>query len=256
VAGVVLATTGVSKSFGGVRALNDVSLSVARGTIHSLIGPNGAGKTTLVNVWSGFYRPDAGVVELSGKPISGMSPAAIARGGLVRTFQTPQLFDDLTVFDNVLVGASGRRLGSATAALVGLSRVDAAARAVALAALADTGLRTLAHIRAGALALGDRRRLEIARALAAGAVVLLLDEPAAGLSAAEIGELDALLVRLKGRGTTIVLVEHHMDLVMAISDRVTVLDEGRVIADGAPAAVQRDTAVVRAYLGATDRTVG
>jgi ABC-type branched-subunit amino acid transport system ATPase component/ABC-type branched-subunit amino acid transport system permease subunit len=249
-AGVALASVGVSMSFGGVRALSDVSLTVERATIHSLIGPNGAGKTTLVNVWSGFYRPDAGVVELAGERISGWSPAAIARRGLVRTFQTPQLFEDLGVLDNVLVGASAHRLGSAAAALLGLSRVDAAARDVGVAALAETGLHALAHTRAGALALGDRRRLEIARALAAGATVLLLDEPAAGLSAAEIEELDALLARVKARGTTIVLIEHHMDLVMAISDRVTVLDEGRVIADGPPASVQRDTAVVRAYLGA------
>jgi ABC-type branched-subunit amino acid transport system ATPase component/ABC-type branched-subunit amino acid transport system permease subunit len=246
---VVLVSAGVSKSFGGVRALSDVSFSVERGAIHSLIGPNGAGKTTLVNVWSGFYRPDAGVVEFAGKRISGLSPAAIARRGLVRTFQTPQLFEELSVLDNVLVGASGHRLGSAPAALLGVSRADTAARDIALAALDETGLDARAHTRAGALALGDRRRLEIARALAAGAVVLLLDEPAAGLSAAEIDELDALLTRLKGRGTTVVLVEHHMDLVMAISDRVTVLDEGRVIADGPPATVQRDTAVVRAYLG-------
>jgi ABC-type branched-subunit amino acid transport system ATPase component/ABC-type branched-subunit amino acid transport system permease subunit len=247
--GVALATVGVSKSFGGVRALSDVSLSVARGAIHSLIGPNGAGKTTLVNVWSGFYRPDAGTVELAGTRVSGLSPSAIARSGLVRTFQTPQLFEALTVLDNVLVGAAGHRLGSATAALLGLSRADTAARNVALGVLAETGLHALAHAAAGALALGDRRRLEIARALAAGAGVLLLDEPAAGLSAAEIDELDRLLVRLKGRGITVVLIEHHMDLVMAISDRVTVLDEGRVIADGPPATVQRDAAVVRAYLG-------
>jgi ABC-type branched-subunit amino acid transport system ATPase component/ABC-type branched-subunit amino acid transport system permease subunit len=249
-AGVALASIGVSKSFGGVRALSDVSFSVERATIHSLIGPNGAGKTTLVNVWSGFYRPDAGVVELAGERISGWSPAAIARRGLVRTFQTPQLFEELSVLDNVLVAASAHRLGSAPAALLGLSRVHAAARDVGFAALAETGLDALAPTRAGALALGDRRRLEIARALAAGVTVLLLDEPAAGLSGAEIEELDALLARVKARGTTIVLIEHHMDLVMAISDRVTVLDEGRVIADGPPATVQRDAAVVRAYLGA------
>jgi ABC-type branched-subunit amino acid transport system ATPase component/ABC-type branched-subunit amino acid transport system permease subunit len=247
--GVILESVGVSKSFGGVRALSDVSFTVERATIHSLIGPNGAGKTTLVNVWSGFYRPDAGVVELAGERISGWSPTAVARRGLVRTFQTPQLFEELSVLDNVLVGASAQRLGSSPAALLGLSRVDAGARDVGVAALAETGLDARARTRAGALALGDRRRLEIARALAAGATVLLLDEPAAGLSAAEIEALDTLLARLKARGTTIVLVEHHVDLVMAISDRVTVLDEGRVIADGPPATVQRDAAVVRAYLG-------
>src|SRR5687767_4840880 len=186
---VVLASVGVSKSFGGVTALSDVSFSVERGAIHSLIGPNGAGKTTLVNVWSGFYRPDAGVVEFAGERISGLSPAAIARRGLVRTFQTPQLFEELSVLDNVLVGASRHRL-LVTAALAGLTRTDAAARDLAVAALDETGLYALAPARAGALALGDRRRLEIARALAAGAVVLLLDEPAAGLSTAEIDDLD------------------------------------------------------------------
>jgi branched-chain amino acid transport system ATP-binding protein len=247
--GVALASIGVSKSFGGLRALSDVSFTVERGTIHSLIGPNGAGKTTLVNVWSGFYPPDTGLVELAGERISGWSPAAIARRGLVRTFQTPQLFEELSVLDNVLVGAAAHRLGSVPAAMLGLSRVDATAREVAGTALADTALSARTATRAGALALGDRRRLEIARALAAGATVLLLDEPAAGLSAAEIEDLDALLARMKARGLTIVLIEHHMDLVMAISDRVTVLDEGRVIADGPPVTVQRDAAVVRAYLG-------
>ncbi|HTO12205.1 MAG TPA: branched-chain amino acid ABC transporter ATP-binding protein/permease [Candidatus Binatia bacterium] len=246
---VVLQLTGVTKSFGGVRALDGVTLAVRAGTIHSLIGPNGAGKTTLVNLVSGFDRPDGGTIELFGEPVGGRSAVRIARRGLARTFQTPQLFEELAVLDNVLVAATGPRLGWLAAALAGAGGDAAATRARADDALAAVGLGEWAATPAADLPFGHRRRLEIARALAAGARVLMLDEPAAGLAPAEIEALDALLSRLRAAGLTVVLIEHHVELVMAISDRVTVLDEGRVIAEGAPAAVQRDPAVLAAYLG-------
>jgi len=244
---VVVELDGVRKVYGGVVAVADVGLVVRRGTVHSVIGPNGAGKTTLVNLVSGFATPDSGAIRLFGEAIAGVGAGAIARRGLVRTFQTPQLFEELSVLDNVRVGAAGHRLGSLALALLGADPRPAEWRAVA--SLEAVGLADWADAPAGALPFGHRRRLEIARALAAGARVLVLDEPAAGLAPAEIETLDALLSRLRDDGLTIVLVEHHMELVMAISDRVTVLDEGRVIAEGPPEGVQRDAAVLAAYLG-------
>ena len=245
----LLEMTNVAVAFGGLHALSDVALRVTAGTIHSLIGPNGAGKTTLVNLVSGFYRPDRGRIAFGGRDITRLSPSAIARRGLVRTFQTPQLFDDLTVMDNLMVGVASHRLGSLAAALAGVARREAALAERAAAIAETTGLAAWVDAPAHGLPFGLRRRLEIGRALGAGATMLLLDEPAAGLAPAEIDELDALLAQLRARGLTILLVEHHMDLVMAVSDRITVLDEGRVIADGTPDAVRADPVVVEAYLG-------
>jgi len=246
---VALALTGVTRAFGGVRAVADVTVAVRGGTVHSLIGPNGAGKTTVVNLVSGFDVPDGGAIALFGEGIAGRGPAAIARRGVVRTFQTPQLFEELSVLDNVRVGAAGHRLGWLVAALAGFGGDPPATQVSARAALHAVGLGAWAATAAADLPFGHRRRLEIARALAAGARVLLLDEPAAGLAPPEVEALDALLSRLRTGGLTVLLVEHHVELVMTVSDRVTVLDEGRVIAEGTPAAVQRDPAVVAAYLG-------
>ena len=245
-----------SLAFGGVAALSEVTLAVPARGIQAVIGPNGAGKTTLLNALSGFYVPDSGGIRLREVPVAGRPPYAIARLGVARTFQTAQVFGDLSVAENVAVGVAGPRLGSVVAALVGAPWTRAAEtrlRRRALALLAEAGLTEWAERPADALPAGLRRRLEIVRALARRPRLLLLDEPAAGLAPAEIAELDAYLARLRDTGgPAVVLVEHHMDLVMAVSDHITVLDYGRVIASGTPETVRTNPAVIEAYLGVSE----
>jgi len=251
--GPLLRVEDVSVTFGGLAALAGVTLAVPPRGIHALIGPNGAGKTTLLNVLSGFTAPGAGSVRLGERVVTGQAPYVIARLGVARTFQTAQLFAELTARENVAVGVAGPRLGSVFAALLATPDARRRERALAMAAqawLAATDLAAWADAPADTLPAGLRRRMEIARALATRPRLLLLDEPAAGLSPAEIRELDGRLTVVRdGGGPAIILVEHHMDLVMAISDQVTVLDDGRVIAGGPPEAVRRDPAVIEAYLG-------
>jgi branched-chain amino acid transport system permease protein len=245
-----------SLAFGGVAALSEVTLAVPARGIQAVIGPNGAGKTTLLNALSGFYVPDSGGIRLGAVAVAGRPPYAIARLGVARTFQTAQVFGDLSVAENVAVGVAGPRLGSVVAALVGAPwtrAAEARLRRRALALLAEAGLTEWAERPADALPAGLRRRLEIVRALARRPRLLLLDEPAAGLAPTEIAELDTYLVRLRDTGgPAVVLVEHHMDLVMAVSDHITVLDYGRVIASGTPETVRTDPAVIEAYLGASE----
>jgi branched-chain amino acid transport system ATP-binding protein/branched-chain amino acid transport system permease protein len=249
-AGALLELDNVSKSFGGLQALRHVSFRVAPGSIHALIGPNGAGKTTLINVVTGFYRSDGGAILIDGQTANIASMHDAARRGIVRTFQTLKLFGDMTVLEHVLIGlvchsGTGFRLLGRVQARELAARNLAAARAL----IALVGLSRFEQTPSSALAYGHRRLLEIARALAVRPKVLLLDEPAAGLIAEEIASLAEIIRKLRAAGTTVLLIEHHIDLVVSISDRVTVLDYGAVIADGPPAAVQRDERVIAAYLG-------
>jgi branched-chain amino acid transport system ATP-binding protein len=241
----------LAKHFQGLRAVDDVSFEVARGELVGLIGPNGAGKSTLFNCVAGAIRRTAGEVHFDGRPIAGLDPARIARLGIARTYQNLRIFPDITVFDNVSAGAIGRHGTSLLGALVPPlgRRRDAAIADETLAALERFDLLGHADAPAGNLAYGQKKHLEIARALALRPTLLLLDEPAAGLNDTETGELAARLRKLRDEGLTILLVEHDMPMVMRICDRIVVLESGRKIAEGAPAAIRADPAVRAAYLG-------
>jgi branched-chain amino acid transport system ATP-binding protein len=239
--------------FGGVTALDGVSLAVEPGEIFAIIGPNGAGKTTLFNVISGLYRPQRGRVYLAGENVTGQAPHLLAAKGLSRTFQNLQVFLRMSAAENVMVGRHLRESRNVFAHLLSLPstrRQDRATRAKAEALLGRVGLAASADRVAGSLPYGALKRLEIARALAAEPKVLLLDEPAAGCNAVETAEIDAVLQTIAAEGVCLVLVEHDMRLVMQISDRIHVLDGGRTLACGTAAAVRADPAVIAAYLGA------
>ena len=239
--------------FGGLVALENVSIQVAPGTIHAVIGPNGAGKTTLLNVVTGLYRPTTGRVSLGGEVLTGLAPHRIAARGVARTFQNTELFVELTARENVLVGLHRHlRYGLVVSALrlPAFRRAESAAARRADELLALVGLEGQAEAPAGDLALGQQRRLELARALAVGPRLLMLDEPAAGLPAAEAEALSAMLRRLRDElGLTLVLIDHVMRVVMGVSERITVLNLGRKLAEGTPDEVRRDPAVIAAYLG-------
>jgi branched-chain amino acid transport system ATP-binding protein len=254
--GAALAVSAVSVRFGGVLALDDVSLEAAPGHVTGLIGPNGAGKTTLFNVVSGLHHPDHGSVHLFGRDVTALAPPARARLGLARTFQRLELFGSLTVEENVLVGLESTavwwhrrhrrgRQGSGTVDEADRRRAARAARI-----LAEVGLTSVAGVQASTLPTGLARMAELARALAIDPRLLLLDEPGSGLDRTESEVLGDLLVRLASSGVAVLLVEHDMELVMRVCDPIHVLDFGHVIASGAPAQVRGDPAVQAAYLGA------
>ena len=229
----------VTKSFGGVHALRGVSLGLAEAEIVGLIGPNGSGKTTLLNCIAGVYAPTAGRIVLDGTPLGGRAGHRIARAGVVRTFQNIRLFARLSALQNVEISALATRQAT-----------RGRSRKLALRLLRELGIEELAEREAGTLSYGDQRRLEIARALAAGPRFLLLDEPAAGMNDAESDAVRAQIERVRAeRGCGVVVVEHDLRLILQLCDRIYVLNEGAVIAVGTPAEVRRDPAVIAAYIG-------
>ncbi|MEY3790977.1 MAG: hypothetical protein RLZ09_1813 [Pseudomonadota bacterium] len=248
----LLRISGAGKRFGGLQALSDVTLSIQGGQIYGLIGPNGAGKTTLFNVITGLYQPDGGEFELNGRPYSPSSPHEVARAGIARTFQNIRLFGDMTALENVMVGRHVRTHQGVIGAVLrhrAARDEEAAIQQRALELLNFVGIAHLAGRTARHLSYGDQRRVEIARALATDPLLLALDEPAAGMNATEKESLRILLLTIREQGTTILLIEHDVKLVMGLCDRLTVLDYGKVIAEGSPAEVQKHPAVIAAYLG-------
>jgi branched-chain amino acid transport system ATP-binding protein len=232
-----LVASGLSKSFGGLAAVRDVAFEARAGEVLSIIGPNGAGKTTVFNLLTGFITPDTGSATLDGKPLNHMSPEARCSAGLVRTFQIVQPFRGLSVLDNVVMGAM-LRAGSIKEA-----------RAVAAGILEQLEMSALAQMPAGSLSIGDRKRLEMAKALATSPSVLLLDEVMGGLIPVEVRNMITFIRTLRDRGIAVVIIEHHMNAVMQLSDHVLVLQNGQPIARGTPAEVSRNPVVLSAYLG-------
>ena len=249
---VLLETRGLTRHYGGLTAVDGVDLRVALGCVHAVIGPNGAGKTTLFNMLSGIVTPSAGTIIFAGETVTALSPEARARRGLARTFQNIRVFAAMTVLENVLTGLHTRQRAGIGAVLLrsgGFRAEERAAVARARACLDLVGLSDRAEARAGRLSYGDQRRLEIARAIAPEPKLLLLDEPAAGMNPAETEALARLVRRIRTLGATVLLVEHDMGFVMGLADAVTVLNFGRLIFDGTPAAARQTPAVIEAYLG-------
>jgi branched-chain amino acid transport system ATP-binding protein len=251
----MLEVSGITQIFGGVTALDDVSFSMSKGDITGVIGPNGAGKTTLFNIITGIYRQSAGTVQLEGKDVTGLPPERLARLAMVRTFQNIELFGGMTVLENVMVGMHTRSSAGLLACAFKMPWGIAEERRIrqgALKWLEFTGIDDLADHTAGSLPFGKGRLLEIARALAVEPRIILMDEPAAGLNSQETVALAQLIKRIRDLGITVVLVEHDMELVMDICDRIVVLNLGRKLAEGTPREIQESPEVIAAYLGDDD----
>jgi branched-chain amino acid transport system ATP-binding protein len=251
----MLEVFGITQIFGGVTALEDVSFSITKGEITGVIGPNGAGKTTLFNIISGIYTQTAGRVTLNNSDVSGLPPEKLARLGMVRTFQNIELFGGMTVLENVMVGLHTRSTSGLVACSLRMPwsrKEESRIRAGALKWLEFTGISDLAEVTAANLPFGKGRILEIARALAVEPNIILMDEPAAGLNSQETIGLARLIQRIRDLGITVVLVEHDMELVMDICDRIVVLNLGRKLAEGTPREIQENHEVIAAYLGDDD----
>lgn len=247
----VLHIADVYKSFSGLHALSDIDLQINAGTTHAIIGPNGAGKSTLLNVCIGRLLPDTGAVIFDGQVITGKQPHEINQMGVVRVFQTPEIFSDLTLLQNVMVPAFAKRDGSFRLNAMRQVSDQVDIRDEAMHWLDDVGLASQRDIIAGSLSRGDKRRLELAMALVQHPRLLLLDEPTAGMSRHETNSTIELLKKFKGRGMTKVIIEHDMHVVFSLADRITVLAQGKIIADGPPDEVKGNPTVQEAYLGGT-----
>jgi branched-chain amino acid transport system ATP-binding protein len=260
---ILLDVEGLGCRFGGLTAVDDLSMSVPFGEIRALIGPNGAGKSTTLNLITGIYRPTAGSIRLNQwslaglqqKPLVGLAPSAIAKAGIARTFQTIRLWKQMTLLENVMVGHQCRTKAGFFEVLFATRQSkleEIATREKAMQVLELVGLADKAHALAGSLSYGQQRRLEIARALATEPRILLLDEPAAGMNTQEVSDLGDQILSIRKSGITVVLIEHNMPFVMRIADRITVLSFGRKIAEGTPAEIRENPEVISAYLGRPD----
>ncbi|HUI67417.1 MAG TPA: ABC transporter ATP-binding protein [Nitrospirota bacterium] len=251
----LLEVNNISKRFGGLQAVKEVSFTVEHGSIKAVIGPNGAGKTTLFNIVSGFLSPDSGAIVYNGMPIHGRRPYEIAKEGLARTFQHIRLFTHMTAIENVMVGRHVRSRAGFIAGMLNLPwtwREEKEIRQKSLAVMDFLDIAGLSHREAASLSYGQQRAVELARALASEPRMLLLDEPAAGLNIRETADMAKLITRIRSLGITVLIVEHDMSLVMKISDEIVVLSYGEKIADDLPRAIRHNSEVVRVYLGEDD----